>query len=89
MSANALIKINNLTTETIYLTKCIALVNQARNCLFLYIRYAEMQFSGLDTRHSLWVPFYVLKEIFVKFALLNGNRYGYDKYFRLCGVLDW
>ena len=40
-------------------------------------------------RHSLWVPFYVVKEIFVKFALLKGNRYGYDKYFRLCGVLDW
>ena len=30
-----------------------------------------------------------IQEIFVKFALLNGNRYGYDKYFRLCGVLDW
>ena len=37
-----------------------------------------MQFSGLDTRHSLWVPFYVLMEIFVKFARLNGTQ-GYVK----------
>ena len=39
-------------------------------------------------RHSLWVPFYVENDFFVKFARLNGNRYGSDKYFRLCGVLD-
>ena len=29
-------------------------------------------------------PFYVETDFFVKFARLNGNRYGYDKYFGLC-----
>ena len=30
------------------------------------------------------VSFYVENDFFVKFALLKGNRYGYDKYFGLC-----